>query len=86
MEIKRARVGRVLNKNRLIDLECGKAATVAELQNASYMKKRLMSIGIVEGTRIRPIYEGTAGSLRAYEFRGSVFAIRDEDARHIIVE
>ena len=75
-----------MSEKSLVDIENGKVAVVVELQNNSEMRKRLMSIGLVEGTQVRPVYESTAGGIRAYMFRDSVFAIRYEDAKRIIVK
>ena len=72
-------------EKRLIDVEKGGQAVVAKLKNDINMKNRLMSIGLVEGTLICPLYESASGGPRAYGFRGSVFAIREEDAKNIIV-
>ena len=76
----------IKNRKSLIDIEKGVTTTVAEMLSSMEMKARLMSIGLVEGTRIVPIYESPSGGLKAYEFRGCVFAIRNEDAKNIIVE
>ena len=74
-----------MSDRNLTDIEIGSSSVVLALRNKADMKKRIMSIGLVEDTSVCPLYESTSGGLKAYEFRGSVFAIRDEDAKHIIV-
>ena len=75
-----------MGEKSLAEIEIGASVIIRKLRNSSDMKKRLMSIGLVEGTKISPIFKNASGSLRAYGFRGSVFAIRNEDAKSIIVE
>ena len=75
-----------MSEKSLAEIDSGALAVVLKLRNNTEMKKRLMSIGLVEGTKVRSLYESRSGGLRAYEFRGSVFAIRGEDAKGIIVE
>ncbi len=51
-------------------------------------KRRFLDLGLVKGTEIKPIINSLSNSLRAYEIRNCLIAIRKEDARkiEIIVE
>lgn len=50
------------------------------------MRRRLLDLGLIEGATVIPVFKSPAGELTAYEIRGTVIAIRMEDARNIIVE
>ena len=49
------------------------------------IKRRLLDLGLIEGSTIVPILKSPAGELTAYEIHGTVIAIRMEDAKNIIV-
>ena len=48
-------------------------------------KRRLLDLGLVKGTKIKPVLVSPSNGLRAYEFRSSLIAIRKEDAENIII-
>ena len=48
--------------------------------------RRLNDLGLLIGTTITPIFSSPFGDPRAYEFRGNIIAIRNDDANNIIVE
>ncbi len=47
--------------------------------------RRLKDLGLVEGTKIRRVLRSPLGDPSAYKFRGSVIAIRKEEASQIKV-
>lgn len=62
-----------LNKNGIIDkIECDEG-----------IKRRLLDMGLVKGTNIVPILVSPSGDPRAFLVRGTIIAIRKEDAKHI---
>ena len=52
--------------------------------SSSDIKRRLMDIGFNKGVIVRPVLNGK--SMRAYSVKGSVIAIRTEDASLIEVD
>ena len=44
-----------------------------------------MDIGLTPGTRVVPLYRGCFGDPTAYLIRGTVIALRGEDAGKVIV-
>lgn len=46
-------------------------------------KRRLLDLGLVKGTKVKPVLVSPSNGLRAYEFRSSLIAIRKEDAENI---
>ena len=62
-----------LNKNGKINkIECGEG-----------IKRRLLDMGLVKGTEITPILISPSGDPRAFLVRGTIIAIREEDAKNI---
>lgn len=50
------------------------------------IKRRLLDMGLVKGTKIMPVLVSPSKDPRAFEVRGSVIAIRSEDAVNIKIE
>ena len=65
-----------LNKNGIIDkIECDEG-----------IKRRLLDMGLVKGTNIVPILVSPSGDPRAFLVRGTIIAIRKEDAKNIKIK
>lgn len=65
-----------LNKSEKINkIECGEG-----------IKRRLLDMGLVKGTEITPILISPSGDPRAFLVRGTIIAIREEDAKNIKIE
>ena len=60
-------------------------AKVTELRSAGAMRRRLLDLGIVEDTELRCIQRTASGALGAYQVRGTVIALRREDAQQIAI-
>lgn len=50
------------------------------------IKRRIADLGIIKDTKIKPVFSGACGGIRAYEIRNILLAVRDEDASKIHVE
>lgn len=72
---------------RLPDLQNDEPAEVVGLDDAcqGFSRRRLMDLGFTEGARIRPVLTTFAGDPRAYEVRGTVVAVRRDQAAHVLV-
>lgn len=65
-----------LNKNcKVIDILCDK-----------HSKRRFLDLGIINGTLIKPLFRSPFSDPTAYEINNTVIAIRNEDAKKILVE
>lgn len=65
-----------LNKNgRIVKIECDEG-----------IKRRLLDMGLVKGTNIEPILVSPSEDPRAFLVRGTIIAIRKEDAKHIKIK
>lgn len=49
------------------------------------MRRRLQDLGIVEGTTIECLQKSPSGDPVAYKIRGTIIALRSEDANKIII-
>ena len=64
-------------------LDIDKSATISTLNCNGNLRRRLLDLGLIEGTHIKPVLISPSGDPRAFEFRGSLIAIREEDAENI---
>lgn len=64
-------------------LPMGKTGIVAALLPEAAARRRLMDLGIVDGTEIRPLYKSASGDPAAYLIRGAVIALRADTAGKI---
>lgn len=73
---------------RLADLSTGQAAQVVGLDEAcqGYSRRRLMDLGFTAGATIRAALSTFAGDPRAYEIRGTLVALRRDQASHVLVQ
>lgn len=72
---------------RLSEMPRGQAGEVVGLDEAcqGFSRRRLMDLGFTEGARIRPLLQNFAGDPRGYEVRGTLIALRRDQADHILV-
>ena len=70
----------------LCDMKTGTYATVIKLDTKGDLRRRLMDIGLVEGTLVECVRKSPAGDPTAYLIRGAVIALRKEDAKTVLVE
>lgn len=64
----------------------GEKCRVKELTSAGLIRRRLLDLGLIENTIIRPLHTSPSGDPVAYLIRGTVIALRSELASTILVE
>ena len=69
----------------LADVVVGEKAIVLKLQCEGAYRRRLLDLGLVPGTEVRAAMKSPLGTPIAYDIRGSIFALRLEDASNIVV-
>ena len=69
----------------LSDIKAGEEARVTALCAKGAIRRRLLDIGLIDGTEIECIGVSPFGDPSAYLIRGAVIAIRNEDAKDILV-
>ena len=50
------------------------------------LERRLLDLGLVNGTPIKALFRSPLGDPTAYEFRGSIIAIRQDEAKQIYID
>lgn len=66
-------------------LPVGESATVTENKAAGSIRRRLLDIGLVKGTRVTCLFQSPGGDPVAYRIRGAVIAIRKRDGAKVMV-
>lgn len=74
------------SEQRLSDLKPGETAIVERLALEGEERWRLMDLGLLPGTRVVTEMEGPLGFTTAYRIRGSLIALRADQARLIYVK
>ncbi len=74
------------NKYVLSQLSVGEEAVVTSLDIKGRMRRRLQDLGIIKGTRIKCAFHAPFGDPTAYEIRGTLIALRSEDADKISIK
>lgn len=67
-------------------LELNKTGYIKNLNCNDSVKRRLLDLGLINGTAITPIFVSPSGDPTAFEVRGSIIAIRVEDTRLIEIK
>lgn len=76
-----------MSKNRCLnDIKVGEKAVVERLQIHGSMRRRLLDIGLIDGTVVECIGRSPMGDPSAYLIRGAVIAIRSCDSCGIIIK
>ncbi|HHW98733.1 MAG TPA: ferrous iron transport protein A [Firmicutes bacterium] len=70
----------------LADLSIGQEGIVREVKTTSRMRRRLLDLGLVTNTVVEALCQSPTGDPTAYQIRGTVIALRAEEAASIIIE
>jgi len=71
--------------NCLSSIKPGERAVVKKLTADGSIRRRLLDIGLVDGTQVECIGKSPCGDPAAYLIRGAVIAIRREDSNCVLV-
>lgn len=74
-----------MKKIHLDELPLGTIGKVETLNCKGAIRRRLLDLGIVQGTSILPVLKSPSGDPTAFDIRGSLIALRKEDANLILV-
>lgn len=66
-------------------LPVGETAIIEKITTDESMKQRLWDLGFTNGTKVQAIQKSPSGDPIAYRVRGTVIAIRNKDAKNIIL-
>lgn len=70
----------------LIDIPVGGSARVVNILTIDANRRRLLDLGLVPGSMIEVIRRSPAGNPTAYLIKGTLIALRNDDARQILVD
>lgn len=74
------------NELSLNNIPIGSKCKVTFLKADGSIRRRLLDLGLINGTEVESISKSPSGNLVAYLIRGAVIALRAEDASKILVE
>ena len=76
-----------MNNNQipLNKLPIGKKASVVSLTSDGATRRRMLDLGVIDGTEIEPLYKSPSGNPVAYFIRGAVIALRSDVSQKIMV-
>jgi ferrous iron transport protein A len=67
-------------------LPLGKKAKVKILAFDGAIRRRILDLGLISGTEVEALQKSPSGDPVAYHIRGTVIALRSEEASKILVE
>lgn len=70
----------------LNDIKLGSSCIIKKINLDGSMKRRLLDIGLIEGTKVESVLISPLGDPMAFMIRGALIALRSEDSRKILVE
>ena len=74
-----------MNNTSLDKLDINKCAKIHSLNCNGDLRRRLLDLGLVNGTNITAVLKSPTGNPIAYEVRGSIIALRKEDSKLIMI-
>ncbi|HHV63032.1 MAG TPA: ferrous iron transport protein A [Firmicutes bacterium] len=70
---------------RLCDLPVGGVGIVDEILVGGAVRRRLLDLGLVPGTRVQAVRHSPIGDPVAFRIRGAIIALRREESARILV-
>ncbi len=71
---------------KLGQIALNQTAYIDSIECEENIKRRLLELGLIQGTKIKPVFKSPLGDPTAYEIRGTLISIRNEEANRIIVK
>lgn len=75
-----------MNYMTLKDINEGSTCIIKKINTTGAMRRRLMDIGMIEGTKVECVLKSPSGDSLAYLIRGAVIALRNEDSSKVMIE
>lgn len=69
----------------LVQMKQGESAIIRELISVGAIRRRLQDLGIIPGTKVECVQKSPLGDPAAYLVRGAVIALRQEDAKTVLI-
>ena len=74
------------NTKSLDELKLNNVGIIERIDCEEEVKRRLLDMGLIKGTEIIPVLVSPSKDPRAFDIRGSLIAIRKEDAENIKIK
>lgn len=58
---------------------------VTNIKTNNFVKRRLLDLGMIKGTKIKALFKSPLGDPTAYLIRGSIIALRAKDTKNILI-
>lgn len=68
------------------ELQIGEEGVVHRIELCGTFQRRIQDLGLIHGTTVQCIHQSPCGDPIAYLIRGAIIAMRNSDAKHIIVQ
>lgn len=75
-----------MKESYLSDTTLGSSCIIKKINLDGSIKRRLLDIGLIEGTKVENVLVSPAGDPMAFLIRGAVIALRCEDSKNIVVK
>lgn len=73
------------NIKSLRDIQIDKEVIIESVDCEENIKRRILDLGIIKGTKIKSVFRSPLGDPIAYEVRGSLISLREEESCKIRV-
>lgn len=70
----------------LYELPLNTVGIIDDLNCNGNIRRRMLDLGLIKGTKIIPVFKSPSGDPIAYEIRKTLIAIRKEDSECIILK
>ena len=67
----------------LYELPLNTVGIIDNLNCTGNIRRRMLDLGLIKGTKIVPVFKSPSGDPIAYEIRKTLIAIRKEDSQNI---
>lgn len=67
----------------LNDLKINESAYINTMQITDNYRRRLLDLGFIKNNKITALYKSPSGNPTAYLIKGTIIALRNEDAKKI---
>jgi len=69
--------------NTLNEVSLNQEVIIKKIDCIGNIKRRILDLGMIEGTKIKPVLKSPLGDPTAYEVRGSLISLREEESSNI---
>lgn len=72
--------------NTLNEVRLSEEVIINKINCNENIKRRILDLGMIEGTKIKPVFKSPLGDPIAYEVRGSLISLREEESSNIEIK